>query len=63
MATGDEEKSTELQVRWLDPVDLVAELPTEGVREGALCIVTSEQTVYEFRSGVWSLEVVMDGEI
>jgi hypothetical protein len=40
-------------MRWVTPVNSVADLPTEGVEEGALCFVDAEQRIYQFVGGEW----------
>lgn len=60
---GQDSELTELSEsrRWYRPVETRQQLPAENLREGELCLVVEEGSVYEVRSGGW--RVIAEGTV
>ncbi len=61
MSSGDFETVLYDDETWLNPVELATDLPMEDVVENSVCYVQSENTIYQFISGVWVIKAVAGG--
>jgi hypothetical protein len=62
---GDDSIRTEVfsHCRFLTPVESSHELAETGAQSGFLCLVTSENAIYELHEGKWRKWVSEDGPL